>query len=156
MVKIMYASLYPSIYRQFNLAANTQIGMIMIPDQINNHENRQQDPTYSRGGQFLEDFQSHVWLEVGTRWFGLADFTTLVFDVEYFFKNIMMPMYGLRLYNKNGLREPMFFMDVQEKRPSFAMYFDDDIRVEHYEPFNVEKAEVWRKYAAANLNQQFK
>jgi hypothetical protein len=130
--------------------------MIQIPEQISIHENRQGDATYSRGGQFLEDFQSHVWLEVGTRWFGLADFTTLVHDVETFFKTIMMPAYGLRMYDNQGHKQAMFFMDVQEKRPSVAMYFDDDIRVEHYEPFNREKAEVWRKYASANINQQFK
>lgn len=130
--------------------------MILIPEQISNNENRQNDPTYSRGGQFLEDMQSHVWLEICTRWFGLANFTELVKDTEIFFKTVAMPTYGLRLYNNEGKIEPMFFMETQKKVPIFPIYFDDDIRVEHYEPYNMEKAEVWRKYASAHLNQQFK
>ena len=153
---MIYGITDPSIYRQFNLASNTQIGMIIIPEQINEHENRQNSPTYSRSGQFLEDMQSHVWLEIGTRWFNLANFTELVKDTEIFFKTIMMPNFGLRMYNQDGKAEPIFFMDVEKKVPTVPIYFDEDIRVEHYEPFNKEKAEVWRKYASANINQQFK
>ena len=149
-----YASLYPSLYRQYNLAANTQIGMIIIPEQINNHENRQRDMAYSRGGQFLEDFQSHVWLEVATRWFNLADYTTLVHDVEEFFRTVMMPMYGLRIYNNEGHIEPIHFCD--SNLPSFGIYFDNDIRVEHYEKFDNEKARMWIKHATTNPNQLFK
>ena len=144
-------------YRQFNLAPNTQIGMIQIPEQINSHENRQKDPTYSRGGQFLEDFQSHVWLEICTRWFGLADFTQLVHDVEYFYMTFVMPNYGLRLHTSDGKIMPMFFMKEEKAYPVSPMIFDiNDTVNECYEPFDKEKAEVWRKYAAANINQQFK
>ena len=134
--------------------------MILIPNQIGPHENRQNDLTYSRGGQFLEDMQSQVWLEVGTRWFYLANFTELVSDVEYFYKNIVIPNFGLRLYQFGSSTvpyiEPMHFMETKEKVPEFAMYFDDDIRVEHYEPFNTVRAMDWRNYASANINQQFK
>ena len=151
-----YSSLYPSIYRQFNLAANTQIGMIQIPEQISEHENRQKDPTYSRGGQFLEDFQSHVWLEICTRWFGLANFTDLVKDVERFFTTIIMPSRGLRIHTVDGKIMPMFFMEEESSYPIYPMIFDSDIVEEHFEHFNREKAEVWRKYAVANINQQFK
>ena len=150
----MYASLYPSIIREFNVAAHTQIGMIIIPEQISEHENRQHDPTYSRGGQFLEDYRSYQWLEICTRWFGLANFTELVHDVEKFFTTIAMPMYGLRTYDRNGHIQPMFF--TEKKLPSFGMYFDDDIRVENYYAFNYDEARMWREYAAANPNQLFK
>lgn len=153
MKKNMYASLYPSIIRQFNVAAHTQIGMIIIPEQISIHENRQHDPAYSRGGQFLEDFRSFQWLEIGTRWFGLANFTELVKDVNDFFTSKMMPMYGLRSYNSMGHIEPMHFCDGPA--PTFVMYFNDDIRVENYEQFNYEAARMWRENAIQYPNQLF-
>lgn len=154
-----YASLYPSIYRQFNLAPNTQIGMIIIPEQINEHENRQKDPAYSRGGQFLEDMQSHVWLEICTRWFNLANFTELVSDVEEFFTSVAMPIRGLKLRDENGMIIPMIFYDdyKDKKLMKFAMEFDYEEYVEpRYIPFDIEKANMWRNYATANINQQFK
>lgn len=157
----MYASLYPSIYRQFNLASNTQIGMILIPEQISMHENRQKDPTYSRGGQFLEDYQSNVWLEFGTRWFGLANFTELVHDVEEFYTHFVMPNYGLKVFDKSGYIMPMFFMDCKEDyKPLISPmeFFDEDKykRPVCYIPFDVEKAKRWRENASSNINQSFR
>lgn len=154
-MKVLYASLYPSIYRQFNLGPNTQIGMIIIPDQISDHENRQKNPAYTRGGQFIEDFQSHVWLEVGTRWFGLADVTELIRDTNEFFTNIVSPMYGLRVHDDNGLINPIYFYD--DTKPHFGMVFDhDDIRPECFVPFDMNKAKEWRANATANPNQSFR
>lgn len=129
--------------------------MIIIPEQIHSHENRQNDISYSRSGQFLEDFNSQVWLEIGTRWFNLANFTELVHDTEKFFRTIMMPNIGLRAHDRDGHIMPMHFMDEQKYLIS-PMCFESDNIVEHYERFDYKKAEVWRRYAAANLNQQFK
>ena len=154
MMKKLYASLYPSNIREFNIAAHTQIGLIIIPEQINEHENRQNDPAYSRGGQFLEDFRSFQWLEIGTRWFALANFTELVSDVRTFFTTQMMPMYGLRTYNNQGNIEPMFFSESQN--PTFVMYFYNDDRVENYEKFDAVLASDWRQNARENFNQLFR
>ena len=152
---IMYASLYPSIIREFNVAAHTQIGMIIIPDPISIHENRQHDPAYSRGGQFLEDFRSHQWLEIGTRWFNLANFTELVNDVIVFYTEIAMPMRGLRLYNPDGTIQPMHFC-TKPNLPQCVMIFEEDIRTEHYEHFNFDTARMWRENAIQNPNQLFR
>ena len=150
-----FKALYPSVIRQFNVAAHTQIGMIQILESIHSHENRQRDPQYSRGGQFVEDFQSHNWLEFCTRWLGLADYATLVKDVEQFYTAIMMPMFGLRLRNKQGEIEPMHF--CSQKLPEFPMYFEDDFKVkENYVPFDYERAKEWREYAIRNINQRFR
>lgn len=149
-----YASLYPSIYRQFNLGPNTQIGMVYIDDHINEHENRQRDKTYSRGGQFFEDFQSHVWLEVGTRWFNLADFTELLHDVQQFFKEVCMPTYGLKVYDPNGYIDPMYI--ANGPLPHVGMIFDDDnIHIDKYVLFDYNKAMEWRNYATSHPNQRF-
>lgn len=129
--------------------------MIYIPDQISEHENRQNSPTYTRGGQFIEDFQSHVWLEVGTRWFNLADLTQLIRDIKEFFSNIMSPMYGLTAHDENGMINPIYYCD--ESKLHFPMVFDDDnVHPEEFVPFDYNKAKEWRAHAEAVPNQSFR
>lgn len=82
-----FSSLYPSINREFNIAHNTQIGRIIIEQAIYANENRYKDDKWHRSIEFIEAFQSHVWLEFGTRWLALADYATLYKDImEYYMK----------------------------------------------------------------------
>ena len=59
--ELMYASLYPSVIRQFNIAPHTQIGMINIPNKVHDKENRcKLDDRWTRAGAFTEDMISQV------------------------------------------------------------------------------------------------
>lgn len=97
-----FASLYPSWIRQANIAAHTQIGMIIIANQMHAKENRRKDPQYVRGGAFLEDFNSHQWLETGHRWYNLQTFEELVDFVRNFFTNIYTPHSKLEFEDSVG------------------------------------------------------
>ena len=77
-----YKSLYPSTMRQMNMAPNTIFGFIDIPDKVFDNENRYGLDRFVRGGSFLEDLQSHVFLEFGSRWLGLADYAQLYEDIK--------------------------------------------------------------------------
>lgn len=80
-----FKSLYPSIMRYLNIAHNTQIGRIILERQIFANENRFNDDRWNRSIEFIENFQTHVWLEFGYRWLGLADYSTLYDDVMDYF-----------------------------------------------------------------------
>ena len=149
-----YASLYPSIIRQFNIFAHTQVGMIKIEDQVYDKENRLHRSSWTRGGQFVEDFQSHVWLEICTRWFHLSDYTTLYHEVEEFFKTMATPTFGIRFYERNGLTDPFIITKGQLYEP---MTFDDnrDNLPNVYREPNLNRWEVWRNDTAMHPNQQF-
>ena len=76
-----YKALYPSCMRQMNMAQNTMIGFIHIPKPVFENENRYQVERFVRGGSYLEDLQSGVFLEFGSRWFCLASYAELYEDV---------------------------------------------------------------------------
>ena len=82
-----YKSLYPSILREFNIAPNTQIGKVEIANPVHGKENPFEYDKYSRGGQFLEDFQCGSVIEFCSRWFHLAGYMEMLDDMkEYFAK----------------------------------------------------------------------
>lgn len=149
-----YSSLYPSNIRQFNIAAHTQIGMIIIPLKVADCENRQNDESYSRSGQFLEDMQSHVWLESAHRWFKCGDFIDLVHDVTEFFTTIANPARGLRMYDDNGYIDPIIM--INKELPMFPAVFYDNPREPVYKPIDKKKCEELRMDAIDNPYQQFK
>lgn len=99
-----YKSLYPSITSELNLAANTIIARIVIPDQVYKNENRfaREDYKYKREGQFLEDYQSHQWLEFYHRWFHLASYEEMYDDVITYFSDIVHPRGKLDLHCTEG------------------------------------------------------
>ena len=110
-----YKSLYPSILREFNIAPNTQIGQLQLPDKIHDKENRILDSKWLRAGEFMEDLQSHVWIEFCARWFHMAGYEELYDDIIYYYTNIEMPRYPLRPYDYNGMLVPIeFFGDDVE------------------------------------------
>lgn len=97
-----FKSLYPSLAREFNLAPNTQIGRLCIPEQVWDGENLHEDDTsfsLSREGLFMENLQSHVYLIMCHRWFNLADFETLMDDVREYFTTQMLPS-SQRVYDQ--------------------------------------------------------
>lgn len=101
-----YARLYPSVIQEFNMAPNTQIGKIFIDKEIHDKENPFGDIRYDRGGAFIEDIQSHVYLEFGSRWLHLAEYADLIEDVKEYFTTIMMPSGPLEV-SSEGLIKPL-------------------------------------------------
>lgn len=153
----MYASLYPSIIRQFNIAPHTQIGMVTIPNQVFENENKARLENWTRASEFMENFQSQVWLEICSRWFNLANYTQLYHEIEDFFNLKMNAMNGLRYYDRDGLIIPMIFESPSLDRLQEAMMFDDNrrqIEEVYYKP-DLNKWEEWRSYAIKHPNQQF-
>lgn len=159
LVDFDYASLYPSIIRQFNIAPHTQIGMVTIPYQVHDKENRRKLDNWTRASAFMEDFQSQVWLEICSRWFGLADYTTLYHEVEQFFITMMSAAEGLRMYDRQGLLIPM--IDTHPNTLIEPMIFNDNhfgrfegLQDVYHKP-NISRWEDWRYAALVTPNQQF-
>ena len=154
----MYASLYPSVIRQFNIAPHTQIGMIDIPVKVHDKENRcKLDDRWTRAGAFTEDMISQVWTEIGSRWFHLADYQVLYHEIEEFFMTKMNAYNGLRFYNREGLFEPMVFENPKMLYEPMIFDVNNDpcaIRDVYIQP-DLKAWEVWRENAAKYPNQLF-
>lgn len=86
-----YASLYPNLTIQFNIAANTQIGMVTIPEKVHNLENRRHNEQWQRAGAFFEDFHTHNWIIVGSKWFALPGIMQMYKEIMEFFNTVMKP-----------------------------------------------------------------
>ena len=153
-IDLDYESLYPSLIREYNIAPNTQIGKLIIHGVEFTHMEFARSNN-SVAGAFMEDIQSQVWLEFGSRWFNLADFATLCKEVFWFFTNVMNPIYGLRLYNENGLIDPMNM--IKPGLIECPMIFDDDIPMieDNFIMPDYDKWKEWRDNAIAAPNQQF-
>lgn len=96
----MYKSLYPSLCLENNIAPNTQIGKIDIPNQVHNKENPYMEEKYNRGGNFLDDYGCDYTLEFAHRWLGLGTYQDMLDDIdEYFSANSIGPL--RELYNNN-------------------------------------------------------
>ena len=148
-----YSALYPSIIREFNIAPNTQIGRIIIQREFTAYEAIRANNTVA--GAFIEDMISQVWLEIGTRWFNLADYTKLYHEVIEVFSTVMNPMFGLKSYNRNGYIKP-----IQYQNPNLIIqpiiYLDKmPNNADRYVQPNLSAWEVWRNGAISNPNQQF-
>ena len=70
---------------EFNIAPNTQIGRIEIPDKVYEHENAYKLDKYSRSGEFVENLVSDNIIEYCSRWFHLATFKEFIDDIDEFF-----------------------------------------------------------------------
>lgn len=81
-----YKSLYPSIVLEFNIAPNTQIGRIDIPDKIYANENAFNNDKYFRGGEFIENMVCDNIIEFCHRWLHLANFKEALDDMNEYFR----------------------------------------------------------------------
>lgn len=155
-----YSSLYPSLIRQFNIAANTQIGKITIADVVYAYENPRRLDNWTRECAFMEDMNSQVWLELCSRWFGLSNYTKLYFEVANFLQNTLEPAYGIKPYNFDGT---LFVPEKPEDGYKFVnpiiINKDADTRrpinnINYYMP-DYNKWEEWRQHAIAVPNQLY-
>lgn len=106
-----FTRLYPSITQEYNMAPNTEIGYIKIPDKIYEAENATHNEKYTRSGQFIEDMTSECDIEFAHRWFNLASFKEAYADIIEYFNTEESPFY--RLVNDDLLPK-----QVYNKRPS--------------------------------------
>ena len=156
LVNFDYSSLYPNICRQFNIASNTQIGMLIINEKVHDKENIGNLDHWTRGGAFLEDVQSGQWLEICSRWFNLPNYTEMYNKVVEFFTKKAIPTNGFRNVNMStGLKEE----PVKSTGKYFeAIVFEDNRRVvnEKYIPHNLNNEwEELRNHVLEYPNQQF-
>ena len=88
-----YKALYPSITSEFNMSKTTLIGHINIPDKVYEFENRfhRDDIKWKREAQFMDDLQSHNWIEFFNRWFHFAGYEEMYDDVIEYFTKIKYP-----------------------------------------------------------------
>lgn len=127
LVDFDYKSLYPSIARENNMAPNTQIGKVVIENQIYKNENPFNYEFYYRGGRFLMDFNSGNYMEFGKRWFNLAGVRDMMEDFKTYFTTIQMPYLYMSQLDNNGYYTPMYHLpDMKEYsyNPMFHDYND--------------------------------
>ena len=148
-----FSSLYPSLIREFNIAPNTQIGMLIISRKFTDAEAIRANNTVA--GAFIEDMISQVWLEIGTRWFNLADYATLYHEVIEFFDTIMNPMFGLRSYDRDGVIHPIQYENHNLITQPLIYHDMMPDNIDRYHKPNLDVWETWRNDAAINPNQQF-
>ena len=107
-----FTRLYPSITQEYNMAPNTEIGYIKIPNKIYEAENATHNEKYTRSGQFIEDMTSECDIEFAHRWFNLASFKEAYADIIEYFNTEESPFYRLvnddllpkQVYNKHPSR----------------------------------------------------
>lgn len=114
-----YARLYPSILQEFNIAPNTQIGKLTILEKVFNKENKRNDEKYSRSGQFMEDLQSHIFLEFGSRWLHLGTYEDLYDDIIEYFSNKANSCRSLNIFTDIGNIKPIHIIkqDLSSMKP---------------------------------------
>lgn len=123
-----YKSLYPFTMLEFNIAPNTMIGYINIPEKIFEGENSTMNPKYSRGGEFVENLVCDNILEFCHRWFGLAGIMEFLEDWKEYNERFHISYSRLgydRDYNyHDGLIYTTPVKDISDTRKSCPLLFD--------------------------------
>ena len=104
------------------MAPNTQIGKILLPYKVHDKEGHipSENFKFNRSREFSEDFTSKDWLEFASRWLHLADYETMLNDInEFVAKNVTF----LGQYH-NGLRTPV----ARVEKDKFIIRTGDVIR----------------------------
>lgn len=144
-----FTRLYPSITQEYNMAPNTEIGYIKIPNKIYEAENAIHNEKYTRSGQFIEDMTSECDIEFAHRWFNLASFKEAYADIIEYFNTEESPFYRLvnddllpkQVYNKHPSRRKVIASskDYDEKlfsRKNIKYSIPESNRVEINNHFN--------------------
>ena len=119
-----YKALYPSITMECNIAPNTQVGKIVIENQIYDKENILNEEKYTREGEFIENLVCDNILEFARRYFGLASFREfLLYDLmEYLQIESIKVTYRVPgkepiVYHYNHKVNPIHEVETPKKNP---------------------------------------
>lgn len=145
-----YTALYPSITSEFNAAPHTIIGHLNIPTQVYYNENRfgRDNIKWKREGQFMDDLQSHVWIEFFHRWFHFANYSEMYHDVIEYFTSYKTPNGKLHIHNQYGAI-PMFEKVPDEKPNMF-------VRIESERDLKLSTGETKVNIPTFQFNERFK
>lgn len=104
-----YSSMYPNSMIEFNIAPNTQVGRIVIPEQVYDDENPYmvEETKYSRGGEFLDNMVVDNHLEFMHRWFGLPSIEEVVDEIDNFYNQFGFGTYSTTLYDPKAAILPV-------------------------------------------------
>ena len=122
LVDFDYKSMHPSMTLEGNMAPNTQIGRIEIPNQVYEHENRFGVERWHRQEDFAESIMTQNILLLCSRWFKLANYKELYHDVEEYFRmkydyNIAM---GNTCFYKSFSNAECFTYNPEMQRRGFS------------------------------------
>ena len=87
-----FKSLYPSIIGELNIAPNTQIGRIVIPDKVYKFENMYniEEGKYSRSGEFIENMVTDNVIDFCSRWFNLEGVSDFLNTIDEYYQNVSL------------------------------------------------------------------
>lgn len=129
-----YKSLYPSIEGENNIAPNTQVGKIIIPEKVYKNENSYNQEKYSRAGEFIENMVTDNILEFAHRYFNLASYREMLEDFDEYYRLYRTGFnldkkygYGLR-YDSSIIHSPISF-NYHIKSP--VKFFPEETPIDH-------------------------
>ena len=104
-----YKALYPSITSELNMSKSTLIGHLTIPTQVYEFENRfhRDDIKWKREAQFMDDLQSHNWIEFFHRWFNLGGYEDVYDDIIEYFTKVKAPNGILTYHDFDNVTETL-------------------------------------------------
>ena len=112
-----YKALYPSIIDENNMAPNTQHGKVFFPERLDDKENRFNNDYFDRTVWFMEDLNSHNWIDFCERYLHLAGYQQMYEDVIRYFTEVKNPARGLQHIDPNtGKRIMCRIINPEQKR----------------------------------------
>ena len=96
-----YKRLYPSIYFENNISPDTMIGKLFLPEQLDDKEDRFNNPYFDRTVSFIEDYCCRDYLNFCQRYLNLAGYEQMYNDIIEYFTTVENPIGSL--YNMDNI-----------------------------------------------------
>jgi hypothetical protein len=114
-----YKALYPSITSEFNMSRTTLIGHLNIPNQVYEFENRfhRDEIKWKREAQFMDDLQSHNWIEFFHRWFHMGSYEDVYDDIIEYFTKVKKPQGTIQFHSFDDISQSS---DIVDERQTFV------------------------------------
>ena len=94
-----YKALYPSIIDESNMSPPTQHGKVLLPEKLDEMENRFNNDYFDRQVWFMEDYISHDYLNFAARYLHLATYEEMFNDILEYFSTVEAPQHGVRRFD---------------------------------------------------------
>ena len=121
-----YKRLYPSIYFENNISPDTMIGKLFLPEQLDDKDDRFNNPYFNRTVAFIEDFCCRDYINFGERYLNLAGYEQAYDDIIEYFTTVENPMRSL--YNMDNLNGRPYMCNtvIPNKDKSLCNVVDND------------------------------